>query len=91
MHLHIIINALLGDPAGLFVVSVAEGFLTLSPIVAWVMESCEFRMFGLVQLYSPCFDVFLEQVMNTYKLDTLISEPLLQTKPGRIVGVTSLR
>jgi hypothetical protein len=29
--------------------------------------------------------------VNTNELHTFISEPLLQTKPGRIVGVASLR
>jgi hypothetical protein len=48
-------------------------------------------MAGLIQLDAPALDVFLEEVVDAQELDALILEPLLQTKPGRIVGVPSLR
>jgi hypothetical protein len=51
----------------------------------------ELGMFGFVQLDAAGFNVLLHQVVNTNELHTFISEPLLQTKPGRIVGVASLR
>ena len=48
-------------------------------------------MFRLVNLYASAFNVFFQQIVYTYKFDALISEPILQTKPGRKVGVASLR
>jgi hypothetical protein len=50
----------------------------------------QFRVFRFVQLDATGFNVFFEQIVNADKLDTLISEPILQTKPGRKVGVASL-
>jgi len=47
-------------------------------------------MLGFVHLDAPGLDVFLEEIVNAQELDAFIFEPLLQTKPGRIVGVPSL-
>jgi len=69
---------------------VAEGALALPPVVARVVVGGELGMAGLIQLDAPGLDVFLEKVVNAQELDALILEPLLQTKPGRIVGVPSL-
>ena len=68
----------------------AEGALALPPVVARVVVGGELGMAGLIQLDAPGLDVFLEKVVNAQELDALILEPLLQTKPGRIVGVPSL-
>jgi len=70
---------------------VAEGALALPRVVARVVVGGELGMAGLIQLDAPGLDVFLEKVVNAQELDALILEPLLQTKPGRIVGVPSLR
>jgi hypothetical protein len=70
---------------------VAEGALALPPVVTRVVVGGELGMAGSIQLDAPALDVFLEQVVNAQELDALILEPLLQTKPGRIVGVASLR
>jgi len=70
---------------------VAEGALALPRVVARVVVGGELGMAGLIQLDAPGLDVFLEKVVNAQELDALILEPLLQTKPGRIVGVASLR
>jgi len=70
---------------------VAEGTLALPRVVARVVVGGELGMAGLIQLDAPGLDVFLEKVVNAQELDALILEPLLQTKPGRIVGVPSLR
>jgi len=43
----------------------------------------------LIDLDPTFFDVFLEQVVNADELNALIGKPILQTKPGRIVGVAS--
>ena len=48
-------------------------------------------MFRLVNLYASGFDVFFQKIVNTHELDALISKPILQTKPGRKVGMASLR
>jgi hypothetical protein len=68
-----------------------EGPLALAPVIARVMIRGQFRVFRFVQLDTTGFNVFFEQIVNGDKLDTLISEPILQTKPGRKVGVASLR
>jgi hypothetical protein len=70
---------------------VTEGPLALAPIVAPVMIGGQFRVFRFVQLDAVGFNVFFEEIMNAQKLDTLVSKPILQTKPGRKVGVASLR
>jgi hypothetical protein len=44
----------------------------------------------LVNLDASFFDVLLEEIMNAYELYAFICIPLLQTKPGRIIGVASL-
>jgi len=69
---------------------VAEGALALPRVVARVVVGGELGMAGLIQLDAPGLDVFLEKVVNAQELDALILEPLLQTKPGRIIGVPSL-
>lgn len=46
-------------------------------------------VYGLIDLDTAFFEVLLQQVMNAEELDAFIRIPLLQTKPGRIVGVPS--
>jgi hypothetical protein len=91
IHVHIIIHTLLGNPARLFVIPVAESTLTFTGVVAGIVVGGEFGMFRFVQFDASGFNVFFEKIMNAQKLDTLVSEPILQTKPGRKVGVASLR
>ena len=43
----------------------------------------------LIDLDAPFLDVLFEQIVNAQELDALIGKPILQTKPGRIVGVAS--
>ena len=91
IHVHIIIHTLLGNPTRLLVVPVAESTLTLTGVVTGIVVSGEFGMFRLIQLDASCFNVFFKEIMDAYELYTLIGEPILQTKPGRIVSVASLR
>jgi hypothetical protein len=67
----------------------AKGTLALAGVVARVVISGQVMVNALVKLDTTFFDVFLEQVVNAEKLDALIGKPILQTKPGRIVGVAS--
>jgi hypothetical protein len=69
---------------------VAEGALALPRVVARVVVGGELGMPGLIELDASGLDVFLEKVVNAQEPDALILEPLLQTKPGRIIGVPSL-
>jgi hypothetical protein len=57
------------------------------------MHGGEFFVDGFVQFDSPCFDVLLEEIMDGDDFVFLenFRIPVLQTKPGRIVGVPSLR
>jgi hypothetical protein len=68
---------------------VTEHPFALAAIVAGIMVGGEFVMDRLIDLDPTFFDVFLEQVVNADELNALIGEPILQTKPGRIVGVAS--
>jgi hypothetical protein len=56
------------------------------------MHGRQFFMDGFVQFDSSRFNVFFEKIMN--RDDFVFLEnfgiPVLQTKPGRIVGVASL-
>jgi len=85
--------ALLGDPPGFFEIAVAESLLALPPVIAGIMNGREFFVDGVVQFDSSCFDVFFQEVVD--RDDFVFFEdfgiPSLQTKPGRIVGVPSLR
>jgi hypothetical protein len=63
----------------------------LASVIAWVVVRGQFMMDRLIDLDPTFFDVFLEQVVNADELNALIGEPILQTKPGRIVGVASFR
>ena len=84
--------ALLGDPPRLFKVAVTESLLTLPAIVAGIMHGCEFLVDGFVQFDSSRLDVFFQEIVDRYDLVFLenFGKPVLQTKPGRVVGVPSL-
>jgi hypothetical protein len=45
---------------------------------------------GLVDRDAPLVEIFLQQIVHTQELHAFIGKPILQTKPGRIVGVPSL-
>jgi hypothetical protein len=53
------------------------------------MVGGQFVMDRFVDLDPTFLDIILEQVMNADELNALIGKPILQTKPGRIVGVAS--
>jgi hypothetical protein len=93
MHVDEMLAALLGDPSRLFKIAVAECLLALPSVIARVMHGGEFFMDGFVQLDSSRLDVFFQKVVD--RDDFVFLEnfgiPVLQTKPGRIVGVPSLR
>jgi hypothetical protein len=84
--------ALLGDPPGLFKIAVAESLLALPAVIAGIMYCGEFFMDGFVQFDSSRLDVFFQKIMNRDDFAFLENFwiPVLQTKPGRIVGVASL-
>ncbi len=84
--------ALLGDPSRLFKVAVAEGLLAFPAVVARVVDGREFFMDGFVKLDSSRLNVFLEEIVdgNDFVFLENFGIPILQTKPGRIVGVPSL-
>jgi hypothetical protein len=46
-------------------------------------------MHGLVELDASLFDIHFQKLVYVEELNTFVSIPLLQTKPGRIVGVPS--
>jgi hypothetical protein len=68
---------------------VAEHALALAPVVAGIVVGGEVMVDRLIDLDAPFLDVLFEQIVDAQKLDTLIGKPILQTKPGRIVGVAS--
>jgi len=68
---------------------VAEHPLTLAAVVARVVKGGQVMVNGFVNFDPAFFQVFLKQIMNADKLDTFIGKPILQTKPGRIIGVAS--
>ena len=90
MHVHIIFTALLCDPPGLLVVSVPERPLALAAVIAGIVVCGQLAVDRLVELDSPFLYILLQQIEDAEKLDALIGIPFLQTKPGRIVGVSSL-
>jgi hypothetical protein len=84
--------ALLGDPAGLFKVAMAESLLALPAVIAGIVDSRELFMDGFVEFDSSRLNVFFQEIVD--RDDFVFLEdfriPVLQTKPGRIVGVPSL-
>jgi len=85
--------ALLGDPSRFFKIAVAETLLAFPAVIARIMDGREFFVDGFVDLDSCCFKVFFQDIVD--RDDFVFLEdfgiPSLQTKPGRIVGVPSLR
>ena len=92
MHVHKLLAALLNDPARLFKVPVAKSFLTLAAVIAGIVNGCEFLVNSFIQFDSSRLDVFFQEIMDRDDLVFLenFGKPVLQTKPGRIVGVASL-
>jgi hypothetical protein len=68
---------------------VSERTLSLSAIVAGIMEGGQFMVNGFIHLDATFFQILLEQIVNAEELDTFIGIPFLQTKPGRIICVPS--
>jgi hypothetical protein len=71
---------------------VTKGLLALSAIVAGVVKRGKCFVFALVDLDSPGLDVLLQEIVDRDDLVLLqdFRVPVLQTKPGRIIGVPSL-
>jgi hypothetical protein len=90
IHFDIILTALLGDPPGFLVVAVTEHPLTLTAVVARIVEGGQMVMDGLIDLDASFFDIHLQQIVNADKLNAFVCIPFFETKPGRIVGVPSL-
>jgi len=93
MHFNVVFAALLDNPARLLEIAMTEGFLPFAAIVAGVMQGCEFFMPGLIDLDPFCLDILLQKIMDRDDPVFLenLRKPVLQTKPGRIIGVPSLR
>ena len=85
--------ALLGDPPRLFKVAVAKSLLAFPAVVARVMDGREFLVNRFIQFDSSRLDVFFQEIVDRDDFVFLENfwKPVLQTKPGRIVGVASLR
>lgn len=91
IHIDEMITALLGDPARLLIVSMAESAFALASIIARVMVRSELMMDRFIDFNAAFFQILLQEIMNADELDTFIGKPFLQTKPGRIVCVASFR
>jgi hypothetical protein len=92
IHVDNVLAALLGDPPRLFKVAVAESLLALPAVIAGIMHGREFLVNGFIQFDSSRLNVFFEEIVNGDDFVFLenFGVPILQTKPGRIVGVPSL-
>ena len=64
MHFHIVLAALLDDPAWLFEIAMTESLLTLAAVVAGVVKRRELLMPGFIDLDSSCLDILLQKVMD---------------------------
>jgi hypothetical protein len=85
--------ALLGDPSRLFKIAVAESLLALPAVIAWVVDGCELFMDGFIKFDSCRLNVFFQEIVHRHNFAFFenFGVPVLQTKPGRIVGMPSLR
>jgi len=90
IHIDEALAALLRDPTGFLVITMAEHPLTLTAVVAGIMNGSQLVMDGFIQLDTSFLDVFFQEIVNAKKLDAFVGKPFLQTKPGRIVCVPSL-
>jgi hypothetical protein len=84
--------ALLNDPSRLLEIAVAESLLALAAVIAGIMDSREVFVDGFIQLDSSRLYVFLQEIVDRDDFVFLenFGKPVLQTKPGRIVGMASL-
>jgi hypothetical protein len=64
MHLHVVLAALLDDPSGFFKIAMTKSLLTLTAVVAGVVNGRELLMLGFIDLNSSCLDVLLQKVMD---------------------------
>jgi hypothetical protein len=92
IHVHKVLAALLGDPPRLFKVAVSESLLAFPAVIAGIMHGREFFVDGFIEFDSSRLDVFFQEIVNGDDLVFLenFGIPVLQTKPGRVVGVPSL-
>jgi len=92
VHFYRVFAALLNDPSRLLEIAVAESLLALAAVIAGIMDSREVFVDGFIQLDSSRLYVFLQEIVDRDDLVFLenFGKPVLQTKPGRIVGMASL-
>jgi hypothetical protein len=64
MHFHVVLAALLDDPAGFFKIAMTKSLLTLAAVIAWIVKGRELLVPGFIDLDPPCLDVLLQEVMN---------------------------
>jgi hypothetical protein len=88
-----VLAALLSDPTGLFKIAMAESLLALPAVIAGIVDGRELFMDGFVNLDSSRLNIFFQEIVDRHNFVFLENfwKPVLQTKPGRIVGMPSLR
>jgi hypothetical protein len=89
-HFDKVLTALLGHPSGLIIIPLAKHTLAFASVVARIMVGGQFVMLRLVELNSTLFNIHLEEFVNVDELYIFVGIPFFETKPGRIVGVSSL-
>jgi len=64
MHFHVVLAALLDDPAGFLEVAMTKSLLTLAAVIAGIVKGRELLVPGFIDLDSFRLDVLLQEVMN---------------------------
>lgn len=90
IHVYEIFAALLRNPPGFLVITLAESAFTFPAVITRVVEGSKVLMDRFINLDSPLLDILFEQIVDADELDVFIRIPFFETKPGRIVGVPSL-
>ena len=86
-----LVNALFGDPTGLFLHMIAKGQLGLAPVVAGIVHRHGFMVFMLIEFDPAFLDVLLQQVHDADYFEFVVNfgEPIFEPEPGCIVGMPS--
>jgi len=90
IHVHEIFAALLRNPPGFLVISLAKSAFTFPAVITRIVVGGEVVMDRFIDLDSSLLDILFEQIVDADELDVFICIPFFETKPGRIVGVPSL-
>jgi hypothetical protein len=64
MHFHVVLAALLDNPAGFFKIPMTKSLLTLAAVIAGIVKGREFLVPGFIDPDSSCLDVLLQEIMN---------------------------